>query len=430
LVYRNDYTMIERPRGTMDYIPPESNLRLKVIDIITKFFENLGYEPIETPMFENVELFKRSAGISSDIVYKEMYEFKDKKGRDLALRPEITAPVVRAIIQNGLIQKNILKLYYVGSIFRYEKPQKNRYRQATQFGIEYFGVDNYFADFEVINMVYILYNKIFKMDIKIHLNSIGCLNCKPVFKEKLYNYFVNYKNDLCIDCQRRLVENPLRILDCKNPKCKEISLNAPKILDYLCDDCKSSFDFLINALSLHNIPFEIDYYLVRGLDYYNRTVFEVKYQGVDLAGGGRYDYLVNEIDKKYSLPAIGFAGGLERLISTLPQNLDLIPKKNKIAFISLTDQADKIIFNLYLRTLNRAIEGKLKCDIEVGLLKFNNLSKALKNANRIEIDYVLFIGDEELANDSISLKNMKTGKQETIKIENFIPNLDNLFDKI
>jgi len=411
--------VIERPRGTNDYIPPESNIRSKVLRIITDFFEKLGYEPVETPIFEHTELFKRSAGISSDIVYKEMYEFKDKKGRDLALRPELTAPVVRAIIQNNLIQKNIIKLYYVGSIFRYEKPQKNRYRQATQFGIEYFGQENYFADLEIINLTYILYSKLFKMDVEIHINSIGCLNCRPVFKEKLYDYFVKFEQDLCEDCKRRLTENPLRILDCKNPICKEISLESPKSIDYLCNDCKTHFNSLLNSLSLHNIPTKIDNHLVRGLDYYNRTVFEVKYKDVDLAGGGRYDYLVNQIDSRYDVPAIGFAGGLERLINTLTSPDYLLTKKTKIVLVSLTDQADQIVFNLYSRIVNK-LSKCLDSNFEINVLKFSSLSKALKNADKTGMDYFIFMGQEELNNNLVAIKNMKTGKQEKIEIENFL----------
>ncbi|MGB9638653.1 MAG: ATP phosphoribosyltransferase regulatory subunit, partial [bacterium] len=221
--------MIERPRGTNDFIPPESSLREKIINLISDYLKAFGYELIETPIFEKVELFKRSVGVGSDIVLKEMYEFKDKKGRDLVLRPELTASVVRAVIQNKLYNNNYLKFYYIGPIFRYEKPQLGRFRQATQFGIEYLGNPHFIADFEIIFLTQNLYNYIFNkfniknIEFKIHINSIGCNNCRPNYKNKLYEYFIKYKDDLCSDCQKRLELNVLRILDCKNPVCKKIS---------------------------------------------------------------------------------------------------------------------------------------------------------------------------------------------------------------
>lgn len=413
--------MVERPKGTNDYIHPESSLRKIIVEKISNFFEILGYKPIETPIFESVDLFKRSAGVVSDIVSKEMYEFQDKKGRHLALRPEITAPVVRAIIQNNLLQQQIIKLYYVGSIFRYEKPQKDRYRQATQFGVEYLGIENYIADFELIFSIYKLYQS-FNLDVEIHVNSIGCKDCRPQYRQKLYEYFSKHKENLCNDCQRRLEENPLRILDCKNPNCKLISKEAPKSIEYLCQNCDKHHKELTNILKFYNVPLIENHYLVRGLDYYNRTVFEVKFEGVDLAGGGRYDYLVNQISEgKYDMPAIGFAGGLERLTNILKekQNINKFLGENiKINLVSLTNEADKIITGIYTRIINK-IAGK-KNSIEVNLMKFEKLSKALKIADKMKANYTLFIGEEEIKEDEITIKNMETGKQEKIKVENFM----------
>ncbi len=413
--------MVERPKGTNDYIHPESSLRKIIVEKISNFFEILGYKPIETPIFESVDLFKRSAGVVSDIVSKEMYEFQDKKGRHLALRPEITAPVVRAIIQNNLLQQQIIKLYYVGSIFRYEKPQKDRYRQATQFGVEYLGIENYIADFELIFSIYKLYQS-FNLDVEIHVNSIGCKDCRPQYRQKLYEYFSKHKENLCNDCQRRLEENPLRILDCKNPNCKLISKEAPKSIEYLCQNCDKHHKELTNILKFYNVPLIENHYLVRGLDYYNRTVFEVKFEGVDLAGGGRYDYLVNQISEgKYDMPAIGFAGGLERLTNILKekQNINKFLGENiKINLVSLTNEADKIITGIYTRIINK-IAGK-KNSIEVNLMKFEKLSKALKIADKMKANYTLFMGEEEIKEDEITIKNMETGKQEKIKVENFM----------
>lgn len=419
--------MIERPKGTNDFLYPESKIREIIINKITKLFEKFGYKPIETPIFEYVELFKRSAGITSDIVSKEMYEFTDKKGRNLALRPELTASVVRSILQNNLINQNIIKLYYFGYIFRYEKPQKDRYRQATQFGIEYFGQEEYLADFEIIYLTYFLYKNIFNLDIQIHLNSIGCKQCRPIYREKIYQYFSNFKDKLCQDCLKRLDENPLRILDCKNPTCKEISYQAPKSIEYLCHDCKNHFSKLLETLEKLNIPVIQNHLLVRGLDYYNRTVFEIKIDNVDLAGGGRYDYLVNQLsDNKYSIPAIGFAGGLERLINILKEkNKPLLQENIKINLISLNEEADKILLNFYTKLISKIISENLP--IEIFITKFENLSKALKTTDKIQMDYAIFIGEEELKNEELTIKNMKSGKQEKIKIHNFFPKIYQIF---
>lgn len=417
--------MIEKPKGTNDFLHPESTIREKISQKIKQLLDIFGYKPIETPIFEHLELFKRSAGISSDIVSKEMYEFQDKKGRHLSLRPEITAPIVRAIIQNNLIQNQpIIKLYYIGSIFRYEKPQKDRYRQATQFGIEFFGIENPFADLETILICNKIYN-LFDINPEIHLNSIGCLECRPNYRNQIYNYFQQYKEKLCKDCQRRLEENPLRILDCKNPTCKEISKQAPKSIDYLCQQCKTHFNKLTEYLSFYNISFQVNPLLVRGLDYYNRTVFEIKYQDVDLAGGGRYDYLTQLIsDGKYNIPAIGFAGGLERLTNTLSQNIiyhKLIQEKIKINIVSLSDKSDKIVLSIFSKISDKINENKEQ--FEIYLSKYEDLSKALKISDKLKFNFVLFIGEEEINKNEITIKNLETGKQIKINIEKFLTNL-------
>ncbi len=410
---------MERPKGTNDFLYPESKIRQLIINEIIVFLEKFGYLPIETPIFEYVELFRRSAGISSDIVSKEMYEFSDRKGRRLVLRPEITAPVVRSIIQNNLLTQKLIKLYYVGSIFRYEKPQKDRYRQATQLGIEYFGQENYLADIEVIYITHKIYTK-FNLDVEIHINSIGCTECRPIYREKLYNYFSEREDKLCIDCKRRLQENPLRILDCKLPSCKELSINAPKPVDYLCPNCAHHFSKI-----LENLPNEIKIkqnpLLVRGLDYYNRTVFEVKYENVDLAGGGRYDYLVSLLtNNKHNLPAIGFALGLERLTNILiEKKLIDLQKKSRINLCSLDDKADKIILDLY----TQLVENVNNQEMEIFLTKFGNLSKALKAADQKNINYIVFIGKEELESNQATIRNMLTGKQEKISLSNLINHL-------
>jgi len=438
--------MIERPRGTNDFIPPESTLREKTIKLISDYFKIFGYNLIETPIFEKSELFKRSVGDTSDIVLKEMYEFKDKKGRNLVLRPELTASVVRAVIQNRLYNNNHLKFYYIGPIFRYERPQLGRFRQATQFGIEYLGNPSFFADFEIIFLIQNLYNYIFnnfnikKREFKIHINSIGCNNCRPNYKLKLYEYFVNYEKSLCQDCQKRLNLNVLRILDCKNLVCKNISINAPKSIDYLCLECKNHFENLLNLLKMNNIIFVIDNYLVRGLDYYNRTVFELKAildnNIIDLAGGGRYDYLANFIDNNYNIAGCGFAGGLERLTLTINNyNPQKLSNSTKILFTIISDQKDLNIFKYLLNTIENI-------NSNVNLLKDNHsfyfsventLKSALKLANNMDLDYIIFIGEQEIEKNIFQIKNLKTGKQKEFSLNEInllVKNINDLLNKL
>ncbi|MGC8734308.1 MAG: histidine--tRNA ligase [bacterium] len=433
--------MIERPRGTNDFIPPESSLREKIINLISDYLKAFGYELIETPIFEKVELFKRSVGVGSDIVLKEMYEFKDKKGRDLVLRPELTASVVRAVIQNKLYNNNYLKFYYIGPIFRYEKPQLGRFRQATQFGIEYLGNPHFIADFEIIFLTQNLYNYIFNkfniknIEFKIHINSIGCNDCRPNYKNKLYEYFIKYKDDLCSDCQKRLELNVLRILDCKNPVCKKISSDAPKSIDFLCLNCKNHFNNLLNLLKANNINFVLDNNLVRGLDYYNRTVFEVKIildnNIIDLAGGGRYDYLANFIDSSYNIAGCGFAGGLERLILII-NNYKTSLKKIKILFALIVSEENlntfKYLLNIF-ENVNNNIDN-LK-DYSFYFSIENSLKSALKKANNMNADYILFIGNQEIEKNIFQIKDLKTGKQKVFSLNEInliIKNIGNLLD--
>lgn len=438
--------MIERPRGTNDFIPFESILREKIIYTISEYLKVFGYNLIETPIFEKIELFKRSVGESSDIVLKEMYEFKDKKGRNLVLRPELTASVVRAVIQNKLYNNNYLKFYYIGPIFRYERPQLGRYRQATQFGIEYLGNLSFLADFEIIFLTQNLYNYIFNkfniknIEFKIHINSIGCNLCRPTYKKKLYEYFINYKNDLCQDCQKRLDINVLRILDCKNLTCKNISINAPKSIDYLCLECKNHFDNLLNLLTMNNIDFILDNYLVRGLDYYNRTVFEVKAildnNIIDLAGGGRYDYLANFIDSSYNIAGCGFAGGLERLtifINNYNSNITKLLSPVKILFTIIHNNQNINIFKYLLnifQNVNNYINN-LKERYSFYFSIESSLKSALKKANAMDINYIIFIGDYEIEKNVFQVKDLKNGKQKEFSLDQInliIKNIEELLN--
>jgi histidyl-tRNA synthetase len=307
--------MIKALRGMKDII--EDKRFLKIFDIARKTAENYGYSYIETPILEETRLFKRSVGESSDIVNKEMYEFIDKGGNDVCLRPEGTAGVVRSFIEHKFDrQQSPKRFWYFGPMFRYERPQKGRLREFHQFGIESFGEESVWEDVLIISLAADIFKKL-NIDYTLKVNSLGCEKCMPSYKEKLISFLEKNKENLCEDCQRRINQNPIRTLDCKNQNCQLILKNAPKITDNLCENCKSDFEKLQDGLKILNINFEIDKHLVRGLDYYTKTTFEFISNEIGaqsaICGGGRYDKLVEMLGGK-STPAVGFAIGVERII--------------------------------------------------------------------------------------------------------------------
>ena len=301
------------PKGTVDIIPGESEKWSLVEAVMTDEAELNGFSEIRTPVFEHTELFLRSVGDTTDVVEKQMYTFEDKGGRSITLRPEGTAGAVRAMLENGLYNGGYpVKLYYKTSCYRYEKPQAGRLRELHQFGVEMFGTAEPAADAQVIAMAMSIFNRLgLADDIEVSINSIGCPTCRAEYRKALRTYFEGYKDQLCETCNSRLERNPMRILDCKSPVCGEIAKGAPKITDYLCDDCRAHFEKVQMLLKSIDIPFSIDPGLVRGLDYYTRTVFEFpsKRFGFALGGGGRYDGLVEEVGGKPT-PALGFGLGL------------------------------------------------------------------------------------------------------------------------
>ena len=400
------------PKGTKDIFLPEIKKWQYIEEKIRDYFPRFLYEEIRTPIFEYSELFQRGIGRETEVVQKEMYTFKDKANRDLTLRPENTASVVRAAIENDLFNRVYpLRFFYIGPMFRYDKPQKGRFRQFHQFGVEVFGDESAQVDAEVIFCSYDFLKEINIKDIQLHLNSVGCENCRPKFLRDLEAEAEKKKNDLCIDCQRKIHTNPLRIFDCKNLKCIEISNNFPKIIDYLCEECGSHFEDVKSTLSTFKVKFDINPRLVRGLDYYTKTAFEIssKQLGAQdaLLGGGRYNNLVKELGGA-DISGIGFAAGIERIILQLD---DAKRKKDKMIFIAYQS----------LPLMNKAIQlAKLLWDKGYNAyVDYNskNLKKQLKKANKIGIDYTFILGEDEIVAKSISIKNMKDYEQTTIKQE-------------
>jgi histidyl-tRNA synthetase len=400
-------------RGTKDILPSETPIWQALEKTCQRLFDLYNYEEIRTPIFEQTELFTRSIGDTTDIVSKEMYTFQDRKGRSLTLRPEETAPVVRACLQNNLIGKDkITKLYYFGPMFRYERPQAGRQRQFHQAGVEVFGSADPLLDVEVIILAEQIFNRLGLRDLEVDINSVGCKDCRPKYIKKLNAYFKDNIKDMCGDCKKRLQVNTLRILDCKEKGCQEYIQNAPASLDTLCQECKDHFKQVIDELKALKINYKINNRLVRGLDYYTRTTFEIvsKELGAQNAvcGGGRYDDLVKDLGGP-DLPAIGFAIGLERVIELL-RGRDLRVKAVTIYIATLGDAARKLGFNM----LTKVRKAGFTADIDY---LSRSLKAQMKAADREGAKYVYILGEDEVKKGSAVLKNMETGKQEEVKCD-------------
>ena len=410
--------MINRVKGFKDILHEEGKIYEKIIGIAKEFFELNGFKQITTPILEKTELFVRSIGETTDIVQKEMFTFQDKNGEYLTLRPEGTAPVVRAYIENNLYAYgNIHKFYYYGPMFRRERPQKGRLRQFHQIGIECFGSTSPLLDAHVI---YILDNLIKNFKIKeslIEINSIGCKNCRPEFKEELKKYLFKFKEDLCNDCQNRMEKNPLRVLDCKNDRCKEVVKDSPKILDFLCDECKTHFEMVKKFLKYFKVDYKINPFMVRGLDYYTRTVFEAVSTllgGQNAVGaGGRYDGLVNEIGGK-NIPGIGFALGIERII--LLSELEGEIKNTDVYLILLGENVYEKGLEIYQNLINENIVVEFDYEMK-------GLKNQLKKADRLGARFAVIIGEDELKEQVLLLRDLKESKQEKISFQELLKKL-------
>ncbi len=407
--------MYRAPRGTSDILPKEQAYWRYVEQKVANVCQLYGYERIDAPTFEDTQLFSRSVGEDTDIVEKQMYTFQDKGENKITLRPEGTAPVCRAYLEHGMHNlPQPVKLYYMASIFRYERPQAGRYRQHYQFGYEAIGDDDPALDAEVIDMAWQLFLSLNLHRLSLQLNSIGCKKCRPQYLALLKDYYANYTHHLCPDCKTRLNRNPLRLLDCKKPSCQPIANSAPRSIDYLCPQCDEHFNQLKNYLSLLDLPFVINHRLVRGLDYYTRTVFEIQPEAEGaqstLGGGGRYDDLIEELGGKPT-PAIGFATGIERIILNLKrQNISIpaLPKPQVfIAYVGdeARDEAIKLA-----STLRRAGIGVIEA---VGS---KSLKAQLRQANTLGAHYTVIIGEQEIKSGTVILRDMTTAQQETVPI--------------
>jgi len=455
----------QTPTGMYDILPEEQKYFQKIYDAVEDIADFYGFQKIETPILEETELFSKGIGLATDIVGKQMYGLRTRGGDFLTLRPEGTAPVVRAYIQNGM--QNLpqpVKLWYFGPFFRYERPQAGRFRQFWQFGFEVLGEESPVADSQIIQ---IFYNILLALKLTPHhssagksaqasstksgggliveINSIGDSQCRPYYKKLLASYFRSREMALCLDCQRRLKENPLRVLDCKEEKCQPVKAQAPQILDHLCEECKNHFKKTLEFLDELELPYRLNPYLVRGLDYYTKTVFEIGEDSSDyiplshspiqqaewspgktlgsLVGGGRYDTLVKILGGR-DTPGTGAAAGIERIINLMKTKAVRFPKeiKSPIFLAQLGDLAKRKI----LKLVENFREAKIPIAESLGR---DSLKTQLKMADKIETKYTLILGQKEALEGTIIIRDMKTGSQETVKLEKAVKEMEKRIKK-
>ncbi len=403
-----------RPTGTQDILPQDYPYWRHVVQTAEELALRYGYGWLETPIFEETALFARGVGGATDIVEKEMYTFRDKGGHDLTLRPEFTAGVVRAYIENGM-QKwpKPVKLYSIGPIFRYERPQAGRFRQFHQFNAEILGVADPLADLETMLLAWDLYERLAFSGLSFQLNSTGCPTCRPHYVEALVAHYRAHEDQICDDCRRRLETNPLRVLDCKKAQCQPVIASAPRITDALCEDCRLHFETLRGYLDALGKPYTINPRLVRGLDYYTKTVFEVWAEGIGaqaaVCGGGRYDGLV-ELLGGPPTPAVGFAAGIERVVMVMKaQGIEVPPLPSPPFFIAWLDSAAREVAVRLLVELRAA-----GFDVQVAMS--GSLRSQLRQANRRGARYVLIVGGDELAREEIVCKDLRSGEQRRLPL--------------
>jgi histidyl-tRNA synthetase len=395
--------MIQLIRGFKDILPGEVELWQALEKVARQLLEDFGFKEIRIPIMERTELFARSIGEDTDIVEKEMYTFPDRKGDLITLRPEATASIVRAYIQHRLFAKDaVQKFYTIGPMFRRERPQKGRYRQFYQINAEIFGVQSGLADVQLIFFLVTLFSRLQVSDVKAHINSLGCPKCRPKFKTALSEFLESVSDKLCSDCIRRKDRNPLRVLDCKVPACREAMVKAPSILDFLCSDCKEDFDEVKNMLAKLKVPFVVDKNLVRGLDYYARTTFEIQTASLGaqnaVAGGGRYDGLVSELGGP-DIPATGFAIGFDRLTELTGFDAKQFYRKPDVFVAALGDESRLLAFEWVCAFGNQGIGAELD-------FGGRSLKSQMKQADRLEARYALIVGDDELAKREAILRNV------------------------
>lgn len=404
--------MINVPKGTKDVLPADSYKWQYVEKVAREQAKLYNFKEIRTPVFEHTELFLRGVGDTTDVVTKEMYTFKDKGDRSITLKPEGTAGVARSFIENGMAGGVLpAKMYYIIPAFRYERPQAGRLREFHQFGVEAFGAAGAETDAEVIAFADGLLKKL-GVQVRLYINSIGCPTCRKAYNEALKKFFAPHLDALCYDCKTRYEKNPLRLLDCKEEACKEINAEAPSILSHLCPDCKAHFDKLQSYLQAAGIEYEIDQRIVRGLDYYTRTVFEfvstsIGAQGT-VCGGGRYDKLIEELGGN-AVPAVGFAVGIERLLMLMEKNGTGFPEVETpdVYFVGMDEACRQKAFALCMQLRQAGVSAEID--------HMNRSVKAqFKYADKLEAKYVAVLGGNELESQTVSMKNMVTGETQSV----------------
>lgn len=406
-------------KGTKDVLPNESYKNQYIEATCLGVAENFGYKEMRTPVFEHTELFQRGVGDTTDVVQKEMYTFDDKGGRSITLRPEGTAGAARAFLENGLSNEALpQKICYLTSCYRYEKPQAGRLREFHQFGIECFGATSPLADAEMISLAKQIFDELGVKDLHLELNSIGCPECRAEYHKALKEYFSQYKDKLCDTCNDRLERNPMRILDCKSPVCSEIAKCAPVVLDYLCDECREHFQKVKSYLDAANIEYIVNPQIVRGLDYYTKTVFEfvsdaIGSQGT-VCGGGRYDGLLEELGGQHT-PSLGFAMGLERLQLVMEAQGCNFPEPSRpdLFIVAMGEKAT-------LKAVEIAKDMRDEGFSVVYDLNGRSLRAQMKYADKLGAKFNVVIGDNEVENKVVSLKDMATGESSEINLDTFV----------
>ena len=411
----------QSPNGMHDILPEEQKYFQKIHNVCEEMANFYDFQKIETPILEETELFSRGIGLATDIVGKQMFTLRTKGGDYLTLRPEFTAPIVRAYIEQGM--QNLpqpVKLWYFGPCFRYERPQLGRFRQFWQFGFEVLGGESSVLDAQIIQIFYNILSELRLKNLIVEVNSIGDSQCRPYYKKILTSYFRSREQALCLDCRRRLRENPLRILDCKEERCQQLRSQAPQILDHLCENCHSHFKEVLEFLDELELPYHLNPYLVRGLDYYTKTVFEIVEESSEgktlgtLVAGGRYDTLVKLLGGR-DTPAVGGAGGVERTIQLMKTKAFRFPKEKprEVFLAQLGDLAKRKSLKL--------IEDFREAGILVGeSFGRDSLKAQLKMADRIGAKYALILGQKEALEGTIIIRDMASGKQDLVKLEKVI----------
>lgn len=420
----------QSPTGMHDILPEEEKYFQKIYEVCKDIADFYQFQKIETPILEETELFSKGTGLTTDIVQKQMYSLRTKGGDYLTLRPEFTPGIVRAYIEHGMFNlPQPVKLWYFGPNFRYEKPQAGRFRQFWQFGFDVFGEESPVIDAQIIQIFYNILKELKLKNLIVEINSIGDGQCRPYYKKLLLSYFKSREVSLCADCRRRLRENPLRVLDCKEEKCQRIVSQAPQMVDHLCDECKAHFKEVLEFLDEIELPYRLNPYLVRGLDYYTKTVFEIYEESTEgrtqgaLTGGGRYDALVKLLGGK-NTPAVGASAGIERIIAAI-----------KTKAIRLPQESRPKIFLAQLGTLAkrkslRLLEDFRKAKIQVAeSFGRDSLNAQMARADKIEVSHTLILGQREALEGTIIIRDMATGRQDIIKIEKAVSEMQKRLKK-